>query len=316
MFFVLHSAKTVCLYRERVSMKTKTCTNEQIGIRVSTVTIVLNTGLSFVKLLAGIFGYSAAMISDAIHSLSDVASTFIVILGIKISAKPADDKHCFGHDRFESIASIALAFMLFVTGLGIGYSGVISVMESNENALAIPGRIALIVAVVSIVVKEGMYWYTRFAAKKTGSEALLADAWHHRSDAFSSIGSFIGIFGAMCGFPILDPLASVVICFFILKVAFDIFRSAAKKLVDESCDSELTQKIINGAYTVEGVSRVNDIKTRKFGNGIYAEIEIIIDGNKSLNSSYQIAQKVHNYIENGNEVIRHCTVCMVPKNEN
>lgn len=284
----------------------------RLGVRVSVISIVMNVILAAFKLVAGIVGHSAAMLSDAVHSLSDVVSTFIVLIGIRLSGKPADGKHRFGHDRFESIASIILACMLFVVGLGIGYNGVVKVIEGSSETLAAPGTIALVAAVVSIVAKEIMYWYTRWAAKKTNSEALLADAWHHRSDALSSIGSFVGILGAMLGFPLLDPLASIVICVFILKVAIDVFRSTTKKLVDESCDEELVDEILKSAHTVEGVQGVEDIRTRKFGNGAYVEILVVLDDTLSLVAANDITKLVHDKIEHEHDIIKHCVVCPIP----
>lgn len=204
-------------------------TKEQIAMRVSTNTIIGNVLLSVLKLLAGIFGKSAAMLSDAVHSLSDVMSTLIVMIGVKLANKKADREHPYGHERFECVAAIILAAILCATGIGIGYKGVQNIVAGNYGDLAVPGIIALAAAILSIAAKEGMYWYTRAAAKKIDSSALMADAWHHRSDAFSSIGSFIGILGARVGYPVLDSVACLVICFFIVKAAYDIFMDAIGK---------------------------------------------------------------------------------------
>ena len=195
---------------------------QQTAMKVSGISILVNLLLSIFKLIAGIAAHSGAMISDAIHSASDVGSTFIVIIGVRLSAKKSDKEHQYGHERMECVSSIVLAGMLLVTGLGIGITGVRDIVKSTSGGtIAIPGTLALIAAVVSIVTKEWMFWYTRGAAKKINSGALMADAWHHRSDALSSIGAFVGIFGARLGYPILDPVASIVICFMIAKAAID-----------------------------------------------------------------------------------------------
>lgn len=218
--------------------------NEQKMINhLSTVGILGNVILTAFKLLAGIIGHSGAMISDAVHSLSDVFATFIAFLGVKLSKKSADSEHPYGHDRLECVASMVLAAILLATGIGIGMSGVKTIIAGDYSHLQAPGTIALVAAIVSILTKEGMFWYTRHYAKILDSAAFMADAWHHRSDAFSSVGSLIGIGGAMFGFPVLDPLASVVICIFILKVAFDIFKDALDKMLDTSCSEEYEEKL-------------------------------------------------------------------------
>lgn len=174
---------------------------KKIALHVSGVSVAGNVLLSLFKLLAGIIGHSGAMISDAVHSASDVFGTIIAVLGISISKRKSDANHQYGHDRLECVAAIVLAVILLATGLGIGISGVEKIIKGNSKGAAIPGVIALVAAVVSIVFKEWMYWYTRAAAKKINSGALMAEAWHHRSDALSSVGAFAGILGARLGYP-------------------------------------------------------------------------------------------------------------------
>ena len=216
---------------------------ENIANRVSFITIVGNVLLSVIKLLAGIIAHSNAMISDAIHSASDVFSTIIVIIGIKLSARKPDREHPYGHERMECVAAIVLSIVLFITGLGIGSTAVKNIASGSYNTLQIPGILALAAAILSIVCKEGMYWYTRYNAKKIDSSALMADAWHHRSDAFSSIGALVGIAGARLGFPVMDSVASLVIFVFIVKAAYDIFKDAIDKMVDHSCDDKTEREI-------------------------------------------------------------------------
>lgn len=288
--------------------------DKKIAMRVSVVSIIVNVALSLFKLLAGIFAASGAMISDAIHSASDVFSTFIVIIGVNISAKKADNEHQYGHERLECVASIILAVILAETGIGIGISGLDKIFAGNYESLEIPGLLALIAAVVSIAVKEWMFWYTRAAAKKINSGALMADAWHHRSDALSSIGAFIGILGARLGFPILDPIASVVICVFIVKAAFDIFKDAIDKMIDKSCDKETVDKIAAVIREQDGVEGIDDLKTRLFGTKIYVDVDISADGNITLTQAHQIAEDVHTSIEQTFPTVKHCMVHVNPKN--
>lgn len=221
-------------------MQDKIAQSERLAMQVSINSIIVNLILSVGKLAAGILANSAAMISDAIHSASDVFSTFIVMAGVKISNKASDAEHQYGHERLECVAAIILAIVLALTGIGIGYAGLEKIFHASAEDLKIPGSLALIAAVISIIVKEGMFWYTKKAAAKINSSALMADAWHHRSDALSSIGSFIGILGARMGYPALDPLASVVICLMIVYASYEIFKDAIDKMVDRSVTKPLS----------------------------------------------------------------------------
>lgn len=282
------------------------------AIRVSVITIFVNAALVVFKLLAGIFGKSYALISDAIHSASDVFSTVIVIIGVKISAKKADKNHPFGHERFECVAAILLAVVLFATGVGVGYSGINNIVTGGYRNFSVPGVVALVAAAVSIAVKEVMFWYTYIAAKKVNSSALKADAWHHRSDALSSIGSLIGVIGGMCGVKILDSIACIVICLFILKAAVQIFWDAIKKMTDEACD-EKTQKEINEfILSCDGVKSVDALMTRMFGNRIYVIAEIACEGNLLLYEAHTIAETVHEGIEEKFPLVKHVTVHVNP----
>ena len=285
---------------------------KNIAMRVSMVSIAVNIILSLAKLIAGLLGHSGAMISDAVHSASDVFSTFIVIIGVHISNKKSDDEHQYGHERLECVASIVLAVILAGTGIGIGLQGIEKIMEGTSGKLQVPGVMALVAAIISIVVKEWMYWYTRAAAKSIHSGVLMADAWHHRSDALSSIGAFVGILGARLGFPILDPAASVVICIFIGKAAYDIFKDAIDKMVDKSCDRETIEKMQEIIKKQEGVLRIDEIKTRLFGSKIYVDIEIAADGTKTLNETHRIAERVHDAIEAEFPMVKHCMVHVNP----
>lgn len=285
---------------------------EQTAMRVSTVSIVANCILTVFKLLAGVIAHSGAMISDAIHSASDVFSTVVVIIGIRISRRASDKDHPYGHERLECVAAIVLATILAFTGLGIGYAAVRKIAGGDYAGLAVPGRLALVAAVISILVKEAMYQYTRICAKRIDSSALMADAWHHRSDALSSVGALIGIGGARLGFPILDPVASVVICVFIEKAAYEIFMDAVDKMVDKACDEETEKELRQCALEQEGVLGVDLLHTRVFGNKIYVDIEICADGDETLRQAHAVAERVHNSIEKNFPRVKHIMVHVNP----
>jgi len=286
-------------------------TNLAIANRVSAVSVIVNAALSALKLATGILAHSAAMVSDAVHSLSDVLSTFIVIIGVNLAEQKSDKGHPYGHERFECVASIILALMLGLTGAGIGYSGVKSIMEGGgENK--VPGAAALAAAVVSIAVKEWMYRYTRSAAKRINSGALMADAWHHRSDALSSVGAFVGILGALLGFPALDAAASLVICLFIAKAAYDIFTDAIDKMVDKSCDEETLNALRTLVTAQNGVIAVDDIRTRIFGSKMFVDIEIAADKDLALIQAHKIAEGVHDAVEKNFPTVKHCMVHVNP----
>ena len=280
--------------------------------RVTSIGIIGNVILSLFKFLAGIFGHSSAMVSDAIHSLSDVLATFIAWLGIKLSMQAPDREHPYGHERLECVASLLLGAILFGTGLMIGLSGLKTILAGHYDELQSPGSVALIAAVVSIATKEGMFWYTRHYAKVLNSAAFMADAWHHRSDALSSIGSLIGIGGAMLGFPILDPLASVAIAVCIIKVAYDILKDAVSKMLDTACSSEYEKKLADFISAQDGVDRLDVLHTRMFGNKIYIDAEISVDGDKSLTDAHEIAESVHNQVEKHFDNIKHIMIHVNP----
>lgn len=286
--------------------------NKQIAMHVSVVSIVWNMILSAFKLLAGIIAHSNAMISDAVHSASDVFSTIIVMIGVNISSKERDADHPYGHERFESLAAIILAAVLLATGLGIGYVGVCDIIGGHYADLEIPGILALVAAVLSIAVKEAMYHYTVHYAKQIHSDALKADAWHHRSDALSSIGSLVGILGARLGWPVLDAVASVVICLFILKASVSILRDAISKLIDRACDPKVEEAIAEEILAIPDVLGLDDLRTRMFGPKIYVDVEISADENLLLKDSHAIAQNVHDTLEEKFPSIKHCMVHVNP----
>lgn len=286
------------------------------GMKVSVISIIGNVFLSIFKFISGIIGKSNAMISDSIHSLSDVLSTIVVMIGLKLASKKEDVSHPYGHERIECVASFILAIFLFITGLGIGWMGIKTIFFENYSEIKTPTLIALIAAIISIITKEAMYWYTRSVAKKIKSDALMADAWHHRSDALSSIGSLIGIGGAMMGFKLLDSIASIIICFCIIKVSYDIFMDSVDKMVDKACNSDFINKICDLVLSTNGVLNIDLIKTRLFGNKIYIDLEIAANQDLTLKEAHEIAQEVHDNIENNYEAVKHCMVHVNPKEIN
>lgn len=285
---------------------------KNLAIRVSAVTVILNLLLSVFKAAAGILSHSGAMVSDAVHSASDVCSTLIVMIGITLSRKQSDSRHQYGHERMECVAAVLLAVILAVTGFGVGIQGMERI-TGRAGSIQAPGSFALVAAVISIGVKEWMYWYTRAAAKKIHSGALLADAWHHRSDAFSSVGALMGILGARLGHPILDPVASIIICLFIVKAAYDVFQDAVGKMIDQSCPEDMVEKMRYLIRSQKGVEGIDDIKTRLFGSKIYVDVEISADGKKSLTEAHEIAENVHNEIEMNFPEVKHCMVHVNPE---
>ena len=285
---------------------------QRVAKKVSVTTIIGNLVLSVLKLIAGIVAHSSAMISDAVHSASDVFSTFVVMIGIKLASKEPDKEHPYGHERLECVAAIVLAMVLFITGLGIGAEALGNIVQGNYNDLQVPGMLALVAAIISIVSKEGMYWYTRINAKRIDSSALMADAWHHRSDAFSSIGALVGIAGARMGFPVMDSIASLVIFLFIVKAAYDIFKDSIDKMVDHSCDEETEKDIFECVIENEDVMGVDLLQTRIFGNKIYVDVEIQVDGSYTLQEAHKIAETVHDNIEKNFPKVKHIMVHVNP----
>lgn len=285
---------------------------EETAMHVSSVSIVINVALSLLKFIAGVVAHSGAMVSDAVHSASDVFSTIVVMIGVKVSGKESDEEHPYGHERFECVAAILLAVVLLVTGIFIGHNGLDSIAGAKEHSLEAPTAIALVAAMVSIVVKEAMYWYTIVYAKKIRSSALKADAWHHRSDALSSVGALVGIGGAMLGYPIMDPIASLVICVFIVKASWDIFYDAIKKMTDQSCGIVEELKLRECILQNPDVMGIDVLRTRVFGNRIYVDVEISADGEKKLKETHQIAESVHDLIEQNFKDVKHVMVHVNP----
>lgn len=281
---------------------------KRIANKLAIVGVSGNVALSAFKLFAGIFGNSAAMVSDAVHSLSDVFATAIAFLGVRISQRDADESHPYGHERFECLASMALGLILAATGAGIGFASIQSIATGAYEHATAPGWLALSAAVVSIVAKEGMFWYTRHWARIMNSDAFMADAWHHRSDALSSVGALAGIGGAMLGWGVCDPLASIVICLIIFKVAFEVLRDAVDKVTDTPCAPTFELEVRDCILAQDGVLRIDALRTRKFGNKVYVDAEIAVDGQLRLVDAHAIAERAHDAVEQSFPTVKHIMI--------
>lgn len=283
-----------------------------IGVRVSKNTIIGNFILAFIKILIGFIARSTAMVADGMHSLSDVVTTIGVIIGLKLSHKEADKTHPYGHEKIESITSLFLATVLFLVAISIGYSGIIKIIN---HSYVTPGFSAIIAAITSIIVKELMYWYTIKYANKINSPSLKADAWHHRSDALSSVGALIGILGARIGYPFLDPLVAIIIALVIIKVAFDICKQSIAQLIDEAASEEDVQVIIDKINSIDGIYEIKNLKTRQHSNKLYVDVDISVDATLTVEEGHNIASHVHNLIEEDSR-IKHCMVHVNPYYKN
>ena len=279
--------------------------------RISVLGMMVNLLLAAFKFVAGFVGKSDAMISDAVHSTSDILGGLIVVVGVSFSEKQADEDHPYGHERLESVASLLLALLLFAAGLAIAYSAADKVLGGGYVDMETPGLIALIAAIVSILSKEGLFWYTMAGAKELNSGALKAEAWHHRSDALSSIGSLIGIAGARLGYPIMDPIAGLLISFFILKSAWDIAKDAMEKMVDHRGDEQTEAKIADVVKKHPGVE-IDLLTTREFGRKLYADLEIRMDGNLTLSEAHRVAEAIHDELEACFPELKHVMIHINP----
>ena len=288
---------------------------QRTATKVSLVGMVTNIILTVLKLAAGIIARSGAMVSDAVHSASDIFSGIIVLIGVRISSRAPDEGHPYGHERFECVAALLLSGVLAVVGGTIGINAIRDIVSGRAQAMEAPGLLALIAAVVSIVTKESLFWYTRACAKRFRSTALHAEAWHQRSDALSSIGALIGIAGARLGVPVMEPIASLVIAAFILKVAVDIFRDAVNQMVDHSCSEETENAFRQTALAQPGVLGVELLRTRMFGNRIYVDLEIAADPSLTLSAAHGIAESVHDAIEQTYPDVKHIMVHVNPAKE-
>ena len=264
--------------------------------KVTLVGGAANVFLLLIKFAAGILGHSAAMLADAVHSLSDFVTDIIVLVFIHISGKPQDKSHDYGHGKYETLATTLIGFALLMVSFGILYSGLAKIMAwwKGENLTA-PGMLAFWVALLSIAVKEGIYRYTTVKARKLNSQALEANAWHHRSDALSSIGTAIGIGGAIFlgqRWTVLDPLASIVVGLLIVKVSFDLLGNGIGDLTERSLPDSMEKEMLNMVSTLPGVVEPHNLRTRRLGNHYAIELHIRMDGDITLREAHDKASEV------------------------
>lgn len=269
--------------------------------RVTIVGSVVNFLLLVFKFFAGIMGHSAAMLADAVHSLSDFITDIIVIVFVRISSKPEDEGHDYGHGKYETLATAIIGIFLLFVGFGILWNGASSIYHFlRGGSLQKPGMLALIAAAVSIVLKEALYQYTVFQGKKLNSQAVVANAWHHRSDALSSIGTAIGIGGAILlgdRWRVLDPLAAVIVSFFIMKVAIQLLIPCVDELLEKSLPADVENKIQETILSFPGVSSPHHLRTRRIGNYYAIEVHVRMDGRISLEEAHHTATAIENKLK-------------------
>ena len=278
-------------------MKTnKQETREQAIYKVTWIGFFVNVLLSVGKLIAGFVGRSGAMIADGVHSVSDFATDIVVLLFVRISAKPKDEDHDYGHGKYETLATVVIGVALAAVAIGILVDSAERIAQVlRGESIARPGIVALVAAAVSIVAKEALYWYTMLTAKRVDSPALKANAWHHRSDAFSSIGTLIGIGGAYFlseQWRVLDPIAAIVVGALIIKVAYDLVMPGLNELLERSLPKEQEDEIVALVLTDKRLSDVHNLKTRRIGAGIAVELHVRVQGDMTVNESHAITRNI------------------------
>ncbi|MBN1539127.1 MAG: cation transporter [Candidatus Thermoplasmatota archaeon] len=266
--------------------------------KVTWIGFFLNLALSAFKMCAGILGNSAAMIADSVHSLSDLITDVIVLVGIKAASKPQDEGHDYGHGKIETLATFFVAVFLLLVGAGILYAAsttIVDVIDGGE--LRPPGAIALVAAAISILVKEGLFWYTRFVSRKTGSKALMANAWHHRTDSLSSVATFLGIGAAILlggKWAILDPIAAVLVTFLIFWIAIRLAKGSLDELLEASLDRDTEDRILAIASSIDGIENPHNLKTRSLGNRIAIDIHVRIGSELPVRRAHDICVVLEN----------------------
>lgn len=285
--------------------------------RVTLVGSVVNVVLLLFKFAAGIIGHSAAMLADAVHSLSDFVTDVIVLVFIRISGKPQDKSHDYGHGKFETLAMTLIGVALLLVALGILNSGALKIKLWLEGEqLEAPGTIALWAALLSVVLKEGVYRYSMIKARQLNSPAVEANAWHHRSDALSSIGTAVGIGGAIFlgqRWTVLDPIASVVVGIFIVKVSVSLLRRGIGDLLEESLPDAVEEEILQMVAALPGLSKPHDLRTRRIGNHYAIELHILMDGDITLREAHDKASKVEDILKRHYGQETHVAVHVEPK---
>ena len=298
-------------------MTSHTATREKGIYKVTIIGSIVNFLLLVFKFIAGVVGHSAAMVADAVHSLSDFVTDIVVIVFVRISGKPQDESHDYGHGKYETLATAIIGVVLMGVGIGILVNSVTGIVDAfNGKELEAPGMLALVAAAVSIIFKEVLYQYTVFKGKELGSKVVVANAWHHRSDAFSSIGTLIGIAGAIFlgeKWRVLDPIAAFIVSVFIIKVAIDLVKPCIDELLEKSLPNEVEDRILSIVTAFPGVDSPHHLRTRRIGNNIAIEIHIRMDGAMSLTDAHDITKKIEAAIKNEFGAATHMGIHMEPK---
>lgn len=284
--------------------------------KITIIGSITNLLLVIFKFIAGILGQSAAMVADAVHSLSDFITDIVVIAFIRISGKPRDESHQYGHGKFETLATLIIGFILLIIGTGIAYNGITDIISViRGNSLPTPRLLALIVALLSIISKEILYQYTYHQGKKTKSSVVIANAWHHRSDAFSSIGTAIGIGGAIIlgdKWAVLDPIAAFIVSLFIIKIAFTLMKPAISELMEESLPEEVEKEITSVVGTFPEVHQLHNLHTRKIGNKYAIEFHIRMDGQTTLEKAHETISDIEKKLREHYGIQTHIMIHMEP----
>ena len=290
--------------------------NKNTALRVSQINIVNNILLAISKIIIGVVAHSAALLNDGINNAGDVISSVIATIGISAGAKESDRDHQYGHERLECVAAILLSGIIMVVGLGLLVDGISTIIQKSYIDRPTPAFLAVVAAAVSIIIKEIMFLYTRWAAKKTDSSALMASAWDSQSDVLATTGGLIGIIFARLGYPIADSIAAIIIALFIFRVGIEIFRDGMDKMVDRACDEKMVSSIRSVILDQEGVRGVDLLRTRTFGSRCYVDVEISAEGSQSLVDAHSIAERVHHAIEKSFPQVKHCMVHVNPVKKN
>ncbi len=298
-------------------MTSNATTREKEIYKVTIIGSIVNFALLVFKFIAGIVGHSAAMVADAVHSLSDFVTDIVVIVFVKISGKPQDESHDYGHGKYETLATAIIGVVLSGVGIGILVNSVTDVVDVyNGRQIEAPGMPALIAAAISIIFKEVLYQYTARKGKSLDSKAVIANAWHHRSDAFSSIGTLIGIAGAMFlgeKWRVLDPIAAFIVSVFIIKVAVDLISPCIDELLEKSLSKEIEDRILSIVMAFPDVDSPHHLRTRRIGNNIAIEIHIRMDGTMPLKDAHDITKKIECAIKDEFGPATHIGIHMEPK---
>ena len=293
-------------------MKTLKLNFETIGKKITYVNIICNFILATCKFIVGLISHSTALISDSINSITDVLGSTIVIIGLHLSSKKSDEDHPYGHERFECVAAIILSVLIFVTGFFMGHVAIENITSPGPIKKVSIETVAIMVSIFSMLLKEGMYWYTRHYAKVLDSSSLMGIAWDNRGDVFATLCVLIGIIGSTFGIALLDSVASLIVCIFIIKASINIFIDAISKMVDKSCPKEIQNQIKTFAEKENGICSVDLIQTRIFGNRIYVDIEISVLPDITVFEGHEIADALHNSIESNFKNVKHIMVHINP----